>query len=93
MSKSNHILIPTNFTISAEKAYEFALFFAEKNNMIIDLIHVMTSTVYLDERVRHDDQLLTLRDKLFKVSMKKPKSILKKPFLITFRRNSEGSII
>lgn len=90
MSKSNHILIPTNFTISAEKAYEFALFFAEKNNMIIDLIHVMTSTVYLDERVRHDDQLLTLRDKLFKSEYEETEKHLKKAFSDYFPQESRG---
>lgn len=66
MPKSNHILVPTNFTLSAEKAYEFALSFAAKRNLLIDLIHVMPSSVYLDERIRQSSKYSDLQSKLYK---------------------------
>lgn len=75
MPKSNRILVPTNFTLSAEKAYEFALAIAAKRNLLIDLIHVIPTSVYLNEN--RGDQYSDLQEKLYNSEYKEAEKQLK----------------
>lgn len=52
MAIIDRILIPTDFSDPAERAYQFAAKLAKAYGGVIDLLHVIPSVIYLDEQLR-----------------------------------------
>lgn len=62
MAKNNRLLIPVDFSPSDEKSIEFASAFAQKNNLLIDFIHVLSSSV--DQVDLYESNNLNRKDEL-----------------------------
>jgi len=50
MSSINRILVPTDFSDNAKKAYKMAQKLVSKNGGIVDLIHIIPHIVYMEEQ-------------------------------------------
>lgn len=61
-----HILCPTDFSKSAEYAFEYALAIAERHGATVELLHVPQASAYADDSINEQGQMYddTLRDRL-----------------------------
>lgn len=61
-----HILCPTDFSKSAEYAFEYALAIAARHGATVELLHVAHSSAYADDSIDEQGQTYddTLRDRL-----------------------------
>ena len=98
MAIIDRILVPTDFSESSVKAYQFAEKVAIKTGGIIDLVHIIPNNILQDERLRksvksnNETSKTDLQDDvyplIFNEAELKLKSILKKQF----SRNIRGEI-
>jgi len=65
MSTFDRILVPTDFSASAEKAYEFAREIASAHGSTIDLLYTIPNIIFLDEQLRNEEQLPDLKQDLY----------------------------
>lgn len=65
MAIFDKLLVPTDFSDSAEKAYLFAEKIASRSNARCDLIHVIPDVIFKDEQIREKQGINELRDNLY----------------------------
>lgn len=65
MATINRILVPTDFSDSAERAYSFAGKLAQDYGGVIDLLHVIPSVIYLDEQLQNKTDLPDLEEEYY----------------------------
>ncbi|REL24047.1 universal stress protein [Rhodohalobacter sp. SW132] len=65
MATIDRILVPTDFSASAEKAYDFARIIAKAHGGVVDLLHIIPNIILLDEQVRNEKNLPDLEEDLY----------------------------
>ncbi len=92
MATIDRMLIPTDFSDSAERAYSFAGKLAREYGGVIDLLHVIPSVIYLDEQLRSKTDIPDLEEEYYPHLFNEAEMQLKKLMKTHFDFENRGEI-